>query len=477
MRSLKLYEGWDTDLGTKLNRSLSAKVFLGVAGLLILCCLVIYGSILLFLPKSYTVVASQRVTEGIQQLTDTLSQTTYGEIGTVIETFCQEYQATVTVGNGTDSQSYGQAASNAEEEAMSTVTEISFADQTGPFLLTVTAPVSPGGELTAAFGDLLPFLLLLILLIAGLGALLCSRVLVRPIQDLSQAARRLANLDMTWSCPLGRDDELGDLARSLHTMSRRLSAAMTSLEEANQVLQEDMARLTLLSQQRRDFFAAASHELKTPLTILKGQVESMVWGIGQYKNPQAILPETLRDVEHMEKLVKEILDISKLEMEGYPDTMESLSLPALVSRVGEELLPFAKAKDMTLHWNLAEPVTVTGNASLLEKAVHNLFSNAIRHAPSGASVWVTLSPQFLRVENSGVRIPEEDLPFLFTPFYRVEKSRNKATGGSGLGLYLVHAIATMHGFSCQIQNTDRGVAATLRFSPQPDRASCPANQK
>ena len=216
---------------------------------------------------------------------------------------------------------------------------------------------------------------------------------------------------------------------------------MTSLEEANQVLQEDMARLTLLSQQRRDFFAAASHELKTPLTILKGQVESMVWGIGQYKNPQAILPETLRDVEHMEKLVKEILDISKLEMEGYPDTMESLSLPALVSRVGEELLPFAKAKDMTLHWNLAEPVTVTGNASLLEKAVHNLLSNAIRHAPSGASVLVTLSPQFLRVENSGVRIP------------------------------------TMHGFSCQIQNTDRGVAATLRFSPQPDRASCPANQK
>ena len=76
-----------------------------------------------------------------------------------------------------------------------------------------------------------------------------------------------------------------------------------------------------------------------------------------------------------------------------------------------------------------------------------------------------------------MRIPEEDLPFLFTPFYRVEKSRNKATGGSGLGLYLVHAIATMHGFSCQIQNTDRGVAATLRFSPQPDRASCPANQK
>ncbi len=315
---------------------------------------------------------------------------------------------------------------------------------------------------------------MLILLIAGLGALLCGRVLVRPIQDLSQAARRLADLDMTWSCPLGRADELGDLARSLHTMSRRLSAAMTSLEEANQVLQEDMARLTLLSQQRRDFFAAASPRIEDPLTILKGQVESMVWGIGQYKNPQAILPETLREVEHMEKLVKEILDISKLEMEGYPDTMESLSLPALISRVGEDLLPFAKAKDMTLHWNLAEPVTVTGNASLLEKAVHNLLSNAIRHAPSGASVWVTLSPQFLRVENSGVRIPEEDLPFLFTPFYRVEKSRNKATGGSGLGLYLVHAIATMHGFSCQIQNTDRGVAATLWFSPRLTR--CRASQ-
>ena len=132
---------------------------------------------------------------------------------------------------------------------------------------------------------------------------------------------------------------------------------------------------------------------------------------------------------------------------------------------------------MTLHWNLAEPVTVTGNASLLEKAVHNLLSNAIRHAPSGASVWVTLSPQFLRVENSGVRIPEEDLPFLFTPFYRVEKSRNKATGGSGLGLYLVHAIATMHGFSCQIQkHGPRGRGHTLVLSA-PDKVPCLANQK
>ncbi len=316
--------------------------------------------------------------------------------------------------------------------------------------------VSPGGELTAAFGDLLPFLLLLILLIAGWGALLCSRVLVRPIQDLSQAARRLADLDMTWSCPLAAPTSWG-IWRAVSTMSRRLSAAMTSLEEANQVLQEDMARLTLLSQQRRDFFAAASHELKPPSPFSKGQVEH---GLGHRPVQESAghPPETLREVEHMEKLVKEILDISKLEMEDIL-TPWSPSPPRLGLSCRRGPAALAKAKDMTLHWNLAEPVTVTGNASLLEKAVHNLFSNAIRHAPPAHRFGSPLSPVPPRGKQRGAH-PRRGPAISVHPFYRVEKSRNKATGGSGLGLYLVHAIATMHGFSCQIQNTDRGVAAT-----------------
>ncbi len=110
----------------------------------------------------------------------------------------------------------------------------------------------------------------------------------------------------------------------------------------------------------------------------------------------------------------------------------------------EDLLPFAKAKDMTLHWNLAEPVTATGNASA-GKSGAQPSATPSGTLPPGASVG---SPSEGVENGPGVRIPEEDLPFLFTPFCRVGRVLNKATG-SRRGLYLVHAI-TMHGFSCQI---------------------------
>ncbi len=187
-----------------------------------------------------------------------------------------------------------------------------------------------------AFLELLPLLLLLIVLLASLGAFLCSRVLARPVLEISRVAQRMARLDMTWECSVTRGDELGVLAKSLNTMARRLEAAMGELERANQQLRGDMEQLTQLSRQRRDFFAAASHELKTPITIVKGQIESMLLGIGKYKDTGKILPETLREVENMERLVGEILAISKMEMDGLARREED-AFPRAARAVGGEL--------------------------------------------------------------------------------------------------------------------------------------------
>ena len=270
----------------------------------------------------------------------------------------------------------------------------------------------------------------------------------------------MADLDMTWDCKVNSADELGVLANSLNTMAKRLDAAMKELENANEQLRKDMKHITELSRQRRDFFAAASHELKTPITILKGQIESMILGIGKYKDTGKVLPETLKEVENMERLVKEILTISKIEMDGLAGKAEPVSLSDMLTKVTETLLPLAQERQITVHSQLAETVTVSGNASLLEKAVHNILSNAIRHSPEGAEVFIHLTPSVLTVTNTGTSIPEEDLPVLFTPFYRVEKSRNKATGGSGLGLYITKTILDYHKINCNIANTENAVKFT-----------------
>ena len=465
---MKQYEGWDTGLIKKIRNSLSAKVFLWIAGFLIICSFFIYGMVMIFLPKSYTVVAKNQVSGEITQLLETLSQTNYADAGQVIEQFCQNNQALVVLGDGTSNAIFGSINEESvnKGEVLTSALEAAFKDTDKIFPLNITAPVSAGHELTMAFLDLLPLLAGVILLISSFGAFLCSRVLVKPVLEISSISSRMANLDMTWNCKINQTDELGILADSLNTMSRKLDAAMKELESANQKLREDMEQITRLSKQRRDFFAAASHELKTPITILKGQIESMILGIGRYKDTQSALPETLKEVENMERLVKEILAISRIEMDGLAEKAESVSISGLLRKVLESLLPLAQEKNIIIHQDISADFSIWGSQFLLEKALHNVIGNAIRHSPEGAEIFITLSSSQLLIQNTGVTIPEEDLPVLFTPFYRVEKSRNKSTGGSGLGLYLVKTILELHEMKYGIENKENSVCFFMNLNPE-----------
>ena len=394
----------------KIKSSLSAKSFLFIALLLVLCGLLIYSSVVLFLPNSYTIVASDRINQELRDLAATLSETNFTQADDVLATFCRDNRASV---------------------------------------------------LLTGWGERL------LIGISALGAFICSRILVRPVLEISRISQRMAELDMSWSCDVKSSDELGVLAESLNTMARRLDAAMSSLEDANRQLRADMEQMAAMSKQRRDFFAAASHELKTPITIIKGQIEGMLMGIGRYKDVQGILPETMHEVERMEQLVAEILEITRLEMDGLAGHTGPVDFSSLTRKVVQELMPLAEERAMELEAEIPDGVTVTGAEPLLERAVHNIITNALRHSPAGERAVVVLRPGRLTVRNSGVNIPEAELKVLFTPFARVEKSRNKASGGSGLGLYLVKTIIDLHGFTCSIGNDGDGVIFTVEWPQAP----------
>ena len=172
------------------------------------------------------------------------------------------------------------------------------------------------------------------------------------------------------------------------------------LESANEQLREDMEHITELSRQRRgDFFAAASHELKTPITILKGQIESMILGIGKYKDTGKVLPETLKEVrEYGAAWVKEILTISKIEMDGLGRKADAGVAAGHYYQSHRNAAPrWLRSDRLPFILNLPRMVTVSGNASLLEKTIHNILSNAIRHSPEEAEVFIHLTPSVLTV--------------------------------------------------------------------------------
>ena len=452
----------------KIKSSLSAKSFLFIALLLVLCGLLIYSSVVLFLPNSYTIVASDRINQELRDLAATLSETNFTQADDVLATFCRDNRASVLLTGWGERLLIGYVDEGLDSgDVFTTTLNVTFADRPVSYTLTVSAPISAGHELTMAFGELLPVLLVIVLFISALGAFICSRILVRPVLEISRISQRMAELDMSWSCDVKSSDELGVLAESLNTMARRLDAAMSSLEDANRQLRADMEQMAAMSKQRRDFFAAASHELKTPITIIKGQIEGMLMGIGRYKDVQGILPETMHEVERMEQLVAEILEITRLEMDGLAGHTGPVDFSSLTRKVVQELMPLAEERAMELEAEIPDGVTVTGAEPLLERAVHNIITNALRHSPAGERAVVVLRPGRLTVRNSGVNIPEDELKVLFTPFARVEKSRNKASGGSGLGLYLVKTIIDLHGFTCSIGNDGDGVIFTVEWPQAP----------
>ena len=463
----KRYEVWYISLKAKIKSSLSIKVFLLIAGSLLFCSFLIYGSIMLFLPKSYVAVSSEQTNMEIDRLVETLSETKLENAENILEQFCENNQATIIFQYDGEKHQYGNSSnlSSNSSEMMSFAQEIKFADTIETYVINIVVPISSNHELHNALLKLLPFLLIIIFAVSFLGAWFCSRLIAKPIIEISQVSKRMAKLDMTWKCTITRSDEIGILADSLNTMSKELSDTMNELETANEQLMLEMEHIEELNKQRQHFFATASHELKTPITIIKGQVESMIMEIGRYKDTRKILPETLHEIENMENLVKEILSISKLEL-GEIDNLSTLPVTDIVKRVCEYLKPLADEKNITIYQRLTEDVQVIGNQSLFEKALHNIINNAIRHSPVETNVYVTLTDKELLVKNEGITIPQEDLNKIFTPFYRVEKSHNKLTGGSGLGLYLVKNILEKHGLLYTINNDENGVCFKITINSQ-----------
>ena len=154
-----------------------------------------------------------------------------------------------------------------------------------------------------------------------------------------------------------------------------------------------------------------------------------------------------------------------MESMDLEETLQKVSLKQTMNDTVQAILPLAQDKDIQIHQNINTDMVLFVNLGLWNKALSNIIGNAVRHSPCGEDVFITLQSfengNAIVIENTGASIPEADLPHMFTPFYRADKSRNKATGGSGLGLYIVKTILDLHGMTYLIKNTQQGIAFFL----------------
>lgn len=310
-------------------------------------------------------------------------------------------------------------------------------------------------------------LFFVILIIATLASMIYSRYVTRPVLRLSAVSKNMSELNFSWKCEESRTDELGVLAHSLNEMSKKLSAALENLQAANIKLQADIEHEKELEQAQLDFFSAVSHELKTPITIIKGQTEGMILNVGDYQDRNKYLSRSLEIINTMESMVQEILTVSRMKSSKVGLRKEKMDFSDLLKREYALFEDLIVQKEIDWNENISPALQIVVDKMLIQKAINNIVSNAILYSPRGSSIYMDAFSKngsvVFQIENTGVHIPEAEIPKLFDAFYRMEQSRNRKTGGSGLGLYIVKTILEQHNIIYSLKNTDRGVLFSIRF--------------
>ena len=433
--------------------------------LLVVCCALIYAMVMVFLPRSYQTEIEGQVSSDFSALVALLEDRGWQSTEQDVLEFSVKNNASVQIVDEAGVEAY--SVNYADTESVSSPGQT----------MSMSAQFSEGGRayhvlanvslvaVSQTYGvliGLLPAIAVAILAVSALGAFSFARYYSKPLLRISGVAKRMASLDMTWKCEEDRSDEIGVLAASLNEMSERLERAMGDLKEANEGLRRDIEREREQERERTDFFTSVSHELKTPIAVLKGELEGMIYGVGEFKDRDTYLRHCLETTDAMENTVREI--ISAARASGDFSAMDkAVDVGAQTEAVCDRLDSLAQTRDVRLRRDVQPRCHIKGDASLVEKAIANVVENAITYSEPGALVLVGLADGVLKVENSGAHIDEADLPRLFEPFFRVDRSRSRESGGTGLGLYIAKAALDRHGVTCSIQNTDEGVAFTADF--------------
>lgn len=329
--------------------------------------------------------------------------------------------------------------------------------------IVISTPVESVNDSVSITNQFLMYSGIVALLLGSIFVLLITRSFTRPIQQLSRVAESIANLDFSVRY-IGRGkDEMAVLGKSINKMASALQTTVTDLKTANLQLQNDIELKTKQNEARRSFISNVSHELKTPISLIQTYAEGLHENIADNAESREFYCSVIEDeANKMSVLIKKMTMLMQLEAGNEELVIERFDIAELVLNMIQKYQPRFEQKQVTVLPPSDDPVYVYADEFLIENVLTNYLSNALNHVNDGGTISVTLktaknSRVRISVFNSGSHIPEEDLPRIWESFYKVDKARTRAYGGTGIGLSVVTAIMNAHHMPYGVKNRDSGV--------------------
>ncbi|QSO53096.1 HAMP domain-containing protein [Alicyclobacillus curvatus] len=328
--------------------------------------------------------------------------------------------------------------------------------------LMVAVPMKQAGDITGAVVLFRPQSIIQtgfqqqewLLVLAGIGAVLMalgltvvlSKRIAEPLKQMAGATRELGKGNFEMRLPVVGEDEVANLGESINELAKNLHRLETS---------------------RKEFLADISHELRTPMSYIRGYSQVLEEGLIQSpEETQKYLHIINEESKRLETLVNDLFVLAQADAGMLTVEKQSTQLENIVQQVVERMHKKAEDKQIQIHLEIPTLPTVYVDPLRMEQVLINLIDNAIRYTPAGGQIMVygqTVSQGVeISISDTGIGIPKEDLPRIWDRLYRVEKSRSRARGGTGLGLAIVKQIVELHGGHVTAESVE-GKGTTMRF--------------
>ena len=290
-----------------------------------------------------------------------------------------------------------------------------------------------------------------------------SKKFTAPILELADISQRMTKLDFEAKYTGHGKNEIALLGDNINQLSETLEETIRELKTANIELQQDIENKNRIDEMRQEFLSNVSHELKTPIALIQGYAEGLQEGIhDDDAESRAFYCDVIMDeAGKMNTMVKKLMTLSELEFGGETIRMERFDIVALLHNFLQSAQLLAKQNDITVEMEDHDSLYVWADEFKIEEVVSNYFSNAVNHCTGAKRIHVGLEHRENRVRvmvfNTGDPIPEMSLPLIWGKFYKVDKARTRAYGGSGVGLSIVKAIMESLHQDYGVENRENGV--------------------